>query len=90
MFENLDNILERYEDLERRLADPEVVGQPALCAALAREHGRLAKLVTPYREYREVAGRVAEAEATIAELKPIIAKARADREKRKQSRNRPR
>ena len=65
MFENLENILERYEDLERRLADPEVVGQPALCAALAREHGRLAKLVTPYREYREVAGRVAEAEAIL-------------------------
>jgi len=41
-------------------------------------------------ELTDLERRVAEAEATIAELKPIIEKAGADREKRKQSRNRPR
>jgi len=67
MFENVQAILERYEDLERRLADPVVVGQPALCAVLVREHGRLAKVVGPYREYRALAARRAEAETILAD-----------------------
>lgn len=67
MFEQFRVMLERCRDLERQLADPAVAAQPALCAALSREHGRLSKVLEPYREYEDLRARRAEAEALLNE-----------------------
>ena len=80
MFDKVKALVARCEELERRLADPEVVGQPALCAALSREHGRLAKLAASYREYEEVEARIRETEALLADAKTDADLARLARE----------
>jgi peptide chain release factor 1 len=65
MFETFPAILDRYAEIERQLADPVTAGQGARMAALVREHGRLTKLVAPYREYQSVLSKRAEAEAIL-------------------------
>ncbi len=50
----LDEKLARFEELERRLVDPEVLADPARLTAVAREHGSLAKLATKYRRFKDL------------------------------------
>ena len=90
MLENFQAILGRYEDLERRLADPAVIGQPAVCAALMREHGRLAKLVAPYREYEDLRARRVETEAIVRDpdADPELAQLARDEDQRLAQRER--
>jgi peptide chain release factor 1 len=50
----LDEKLARFEELERQLSDPAVLASSNRMAAVAREHGSLAKLATKYRRFREL------------------------------------
>ena len=54
MREMLDQKLERFKDLEKQMSDPEVQGNPSKMAAVAREHGSLAKLAGKYGRYKTV------------------------------------
>ena len=54
MREMLDEKLNRYEDLEKQMSDPAVQSDSNRMAAIAREHGSLAKLATKYRRFRTV------------------------------------
>ena len=51
MREMLDEKLKRFEELEVSLSDPEVQANSKKMAAVAREHGSLAKLATKYRKF---------------------------------------
>jgi len=51
MRDQLEARLSRFEELERSLIDPEVLAQPQRLAAVAREHGTLAKLARRYRAF---------------------------------------
>lgn len=62
MWEQLDGKLKRYEELERQLADPAVVGDRERYNTLAKEHGALGKLATRYRRFKELETQVADAE----------------------------
>ncbi|MBN2473812.1 MAG: peptide chain release factor 1 [Pirellulales bacterium] len=57
----LQEKLHRFEELEQKLVDPEVLSNPARMAAVAREHGSLAKLATKYRRFRKLNAQIAEA-----------------------------
>jgi peptide chain release factor 1 len=57
----LDEKLARFEELERRLVDPAVLANPAQLAAVAREHGSLAKLATKYRRFKQLNAQIREA-----------------------------
>ncbi len=61
----LEQLAERYEDLNRRLSDPEVATNPVRSVALAREAGRLRRIVDPYLEFRKIKEQLAEAQAII-------------------------
>ncbi len=54
MREMLEEKLARFEELEQKMQDPDVMGNSSLMAACAREHGSLAKLATKYRRFRGV------------------------------------
>jgi peptide chain release factor 1 len=58
--EQLDTQLRRFEELERKMMDPEVLSQGAKLAAVAREHGSLAKVATKYRRFNGLIAEVAE------------------------------
>jgi peptide chain release factor 1 len=66
MWPLIDRHAERFAELERLMSDADVIADPARFAALCREHGRLAKVVKPYREYRAAAETIQAAEAFAA------------------------
>ena len=60
MKELLDEKLGRFEELEAQMSDPEVLGDSSRMAAVAREHGSLAKLATKYRRFKELINEIGE------------------------------
>lgn len=50
----LEEKLSRFEQLERDMSDPDVLGDGARMSATAREHGGLAKLAGKYREFKRL------------------------------------
>lgn len=54
MLEDLEKKLLRFEQLQQQMADPEVAANAARYAGIAREHGKLAKVATKYRRYKEL------------------------------------
>ena len=60
MREMLEKKLTRFDELEKQMADPEVMGNSNRMASVAREHGSLAKLATKYRRFKEVVDEIGE------------------------------
>jgi peptide chain release factor 1 len=60
MRDQLEAKLSRFEELERALVDPETLAQPQRLAAVAREHGTLAKLARRYRAFVALERQIAE------------------------------
>jgi peptide chain release factor 1 len=56
----LDAKLQRFEELEQQLLDPEVMANSARMSAVAREHGALAKLARKYRRMKELSAQIAD------------------------------
>lgn len=62
MRDQLEAKLSRFEELERAMVDPEVLAQPQKLAAVAREHGTLAKLARKYRGFLGIERQIGELE----------------------------
>ena len=62
MLEKLKDIEARYEELEQRLADPEVIADYTWYQALARERAELEETVALYRAYRSAEEELQEVE----------------------------
>jgi peptide chain release factor 1 len=58
--DQLETHLRRFEELERKMIDPEVLVDGNKLSAVAREHGSLAKVATKYRRFRALVDEVAE------------------------------
>src|SRR5262245_47950530 len=58
MFDRLAEVERRFEELERLVADPEVIGNRREYARLAKERAQLEETVTCFRERRRVAADV--------------------------------
>ena len=54
MFPSLETKLERYEELEALLQDPEVLADTQKMLALNREHGGLSKVALSVRSYHQL------------------------------------
>ena len=54
MFQKLDQVENRYQELETLLADPKVLGTPKEMQKLGRERAELSHLVETYRAYKKV------------------------------------
>ncbi len=61
MRKQLEAKLQRFEELEALLVDPEVLGDSSRLSAVAREPGSLAKLATKSRRFKDVYVLIAEA-----------------------------
>ena len=62
MKEMLDEKLERFMQLEKQLADPEVMADGMKMAGIAREHGSIAKLANKYKRFKELNQEITEAQ----------------------------
>jgi len=65
MREMLENKLARFEELERALSDPSVLGDSSRMAGVAREHGSLARLATKYRSFKKVIQEIADVQEMV-------------------------
>src|SRR6266508_253414 len=54
MFDKLEELERRYQELESLLADPTVIANQPEFRKLSREHSDLSELVAAYRSYRKV------------------------------------
>jgi peptide chain release factor 1 len=65
MREMLEEKLARFEELEKRLIDTEVLSDPQKVAAVSREHGSLAKMVKKYRRFKNLNDQIVDAQQMI-------------------------
>ncbi len=62
MFDRLDGILSRFEEILRELQDPEVAADQEHFRKLMKEQGQLSPIVETYRDYKKAKRDVAESE----------------------------
>ncbi len=62
MFQKLQEVVARYEQLNSQLADPSVTSDPDKLRELSMEHARLSDVVKAYERYQEVEEELAESE----------------------------
>jgi len=75
MFQKLDALEQKYEELSRHLADPEVVADPRKYQKAAQAHAELQEIVEKYQEYRKVTKGVRETrELLFEETDPELSK----------------
>lgn len=65
MREMLEEKLTRFNTLEKNMSDPDVLSDSNRMAAVAREHGSLAKLASKYRRFKEVNDEIEEAKEMV-------------------------
>jgi peptide chain release factor 1 len=80
MFERLNQIESRYDELTQALASPEVIGDSSKYQKTAKAHSELAEIVEKYREYKDLQRGIEESRAMIAEESDAELKAYAQEE----------
>ncbi len=60
MRDMLEQKLNRFEELERQMSDPDIQVDSKKIAAVAREHGSLARLAGKYRQFKMLVDEIAE------------------------------
>jgi len=80
MFERLEQIEARYEELTRALASPEVVQDSAKYQKTAKAHSEIALVVEKYREYKDLKRGIADSRALLVQEKDADMRAYAQEE----------
>ena len=62
MFEKLEAVKKRYEELTKMIADPEVIANQAEWQKLMKEHANIEEVVLKFREYKKIKQSMEEAE----------------------------
>ena len=53
MFQKLDAVEKRYEELTQKISDPEVIANQNEWRNLMKEHAEIEPIVEKYREYKK-------------------------------------
>ena len=80
MFERLDQIEARYEELTQALASPDIVSDSAKFQKTAKAHSEISPMVERYREYKDLKKGIAESRVMLAEEKDPEMRAYAQEE----------
>lgn len=68
MFEKLEAVEKRYEELTRLIADPEIIANQAQWQKLMKEHAGIEDIVLKFREYKKVIETMKEAEELMQDI----------------------
>ena len=73
MFQKLDAVEKRYEELTQLISDPEIIANQSEWQKYMKEHASISELVEKYREYKKVNQQIEEAKAMLddKELKEL-------------------
>ena len=63
MFEKLELVEKRYEELTKQVSDPEVIANQNEWRKLVKEHSSMEDVVLKYKEYKETLNNMKEAES---------------------------
>ena len=80
MFERLDQIEARYEELTQALASPEVINDSAKYQKTAKAHSEISSIVEKYREFKDLKKGIAESKAVLIDEKDPEMRAYAQEE----------
>src|SRR5215472_17589893 len=80
MFERLDQIEARYEELTNALASPDIIGDSTKYQKAAKAHSEITPVVEKYREYKDLKKGIAESKAVLADEKDPAMRAYAQEE----------
>ncbi|MFY9644871.1 MAG: peptide chain release factor 1 [Terriglobales bacterium] len=80
MFERLDQIEARYEELNRALASPDITNDSAKYQKTAKAHSEVSAIVERYREYKDLKRGISESKAVLADEKDPEMRAYAEEE----------
>lgn len=69
MFDKLNFIEEKFEDINRKISDPEVINDQKLWQKLMKEHAEISPIVDKYKEYKSTKTGIEEAKNIIKEEK---------------------
>src|SRR5437879_13711011 len=69
MFERLDQIEARYEELTQALASPDIIGDSSKYQKTAKAHSEISAIVEKYREYKDLVKGISESTAVLADEK---------------------
>ena len=69
MFERLEQIEARYDELTKALTTPEIIGDSSKFQKTAKAHSEITPVVEKYREYKDLKKGIAESKAVLAEEK---------------------
>lgn len=67
MFDRLEQLEERFVELEREMSDPAIVGDQAKMQKTGKQHRDMQPVIEKYREYKRVRDGIAEAKAMLTE-----------------------
>ena len=68
MFEKLEAVEKRYEELTKLIADPEVISNQAEWQKLMKEHASIEDIVLKFREYKKIKEAMEEAEELMQDV----------------------
>jgi peptide chain release factor 1 len=80
MFERLDQIEIRYEELTQALLSPDITNDSAKYQKTAKAHAEIAPIVEKYREYKDLKRGIAESRAMLVDERDPDMRAYADEE----------
>jgi peptide chain release factor 1 len=80
MFERLNQIEAKYDELTKALASPEVISDSSKYQKTAKAHSELAEIVEKYREYKDLQKGIEESRAMIADESDAELQAYAEEE----------
>src|ERR1700685_2849113 len=80
MFDRLDKIEARYEELTQTLASPEIMNDSARYQKTAKAHSEIVPIVERYREFKDLKRGIAESRAVLADEKDPEMRAYAQEE----------
>ena len=72
MFDRLDQLEARYEDLGQQMSDPTLVQDQKKFQSIAKQHRDMEPTVEKFREYREIKEGIADAKAMLADPDPDV------------------
>ena len=53
MFQKLDEVEKRYDEITKKISDPEVIAQQSQWQTFMKEHAEIEPVVLKYREYKK-------------------------------------
>jgi len=80
MFERLDQIETRYEELTQALSSPDIMSDSAKFQKTAKAHSEVSSIVEKYREYKDLKRGIAESKAMLTDEKDVEMRAYAQEE----------